>query len=314
MIIVTGGAGFIGSRLIKALNAEGHDNILVVDDLSDGKKFKNLSALRIQDYEDKDVFLKKIIDKSYSKETEVIFHQGACSETTEWDGRYMMENNYTYSKEVLTYALDHQIPFIYASSAAVYGNGQNFQEEVAYESPINVYGYSKYLFDQWVRGLLPSAKSQIAGCRYFNVYGPFEDHKGSMASVAFHLQQQLQQGDTVRLFSGSDGYANGEQRRDFVYVDDVVAVNLWLWENSTARGIFNIGTGRAQTFNDVARAVIHEAGRGEIEYIPFPEHLIGHYQSFTEANLSSLRNAGYDKSFKTVEEGVAAYWRENNAP
>ncbi|MBY0378022.1 MAG: NAD-dependent epimerase/dehydratase family protein, partial [Gammaproteobacteria bacterium] len=174
-------------------------------------------------------------------------------------------------------------------------------------------GYSKYLFDQWVRRLLPTAQSQIAGCRYFNVYGPGESHKGSMASVAFHWQQQLQQGNVLKLFEGSDGYAAGEQRRDFVYVDDVVAVNIWLWQHPEVRGIFNIGTGRAQTFNEVARAVIHEAGRGEIEYIPFPAHLVGHYQSFTEADLSLLRAAGYDKPFKTVEEGVKAYWSEQHA-
>ena len=310
MIIVTGGAGFIGSRLIKTLNAQGFDNILAVDDLSDGKKFKNLSNARIRDYEDKDAFLQKLNDNNYSEKIEVIFHQGACSVTTEWDGRYMMKNNYDYSKQLLSYTLEHKIPFIYASSAAVYGNGQIFEEQIAYENPINVYGYSKYLFDQWVRRLLPEAKSQIAGCRYFNVYGPGESHKGSMASVAFHWQQQLQQGDTLRLFAGTEGYADGEQRRDFVYVDDVVAVNIWLWQNPAARGIFNIGTGRAQTFNEVARAVVHEAGRGKIEYIPFPPHLVGHYQSFTEANLSLLRDVGYDKPFKTVEEGVAAYWRE----
>lgn len=310
MIVVTGGAGFIGSRLVKALNAQGYEDILVVDDLSDGKKFANLSNAKISDYEDRNDFLSKLQQQCYADNIEVIFHEGACSVTTEWDGRYMMQNNYTYSKQVLEYALAHRIPFIYASSAAVYGNGLVFQEDIAYENPINVYGYSKYLFDQWVRRLLPKAQSQIAGCRYFNVYGPGESHKASMASVAFHWQQQLQQGNILKLFAGSDGYAAGEQRRDFVYVDDVVAVNIWLWQHPEVRGIFNVGTGRAQTFNEVARAMIHEAGRGEIEYIPFPAHLVGHYQSFTEADLSLLRSAGYDKPFKTVEEGVKAYWDE----
>lgn len=313
MIIVTGGAGFIGSRLVKALNAQGYEDILVVDNLTAGKKFANLSGAKISDYEDRHDFLTKLQQQYYADNIEVIFHEGACSVTTEWDGRYMMQNNYTYSKQVLEYALTHRIPFMYASSAATYGNGLVFQENIAYEDPINVYGYSKYLFDQWVRRLLPTAQSQIAGCRYFNVYGPGESHKGSMASVAFHWQQQLQQGNVLKLFEGSDGYAAGEQRRDFVYVDDVVAVNIWLWQHPEVRGIFNIGTGRAQTFNEVARAVIHEAGRGEIEYIPFPAHLVGHYQSFTEADLSLLRAAGYDKPFKTVEEGVKAYWSEQHA-
>jgi ADP-L-glycero-D-manno-heptose 6-epimerase len=312
MIIVTGAAGFIGSRLIKALNTLGYDDILAVDDLTDGKKFVNLANVRIADYEDKDYFLTSGLAKRSTDTIEVIFHQGACSVTTEWDGRYMMENNYVYSKELLRYAQQRKIPFIYASSAAVYGNGHIFQEDDAYEKPINVYGYSKYLFDQWVRALLPQTESQIAGCRYFNVYGPGEDHKGSMASVAYHLQQQLKQGDVVRLFQGCDGYGDGEQRRDFVYVDDVVAVNIWLWQNPRVRGIFNIGTGRAQPFNDVARAIIKEAERGQIDYIPFPPHLIGHYQSFTEANLSLLRSVGYTGTFKTVEEGVAAYWREKH--
>lgn len=312
MIIVTGAAGFIGSRLIKALNTLGYDDILAVDDLTDGKKFVNLANVRIADYEDKDYFLAAGLAKRSTDTIDVIFHQGACSVTTEWDGRYMMDNNYVYSKELLRYAQQRKIPFIYASSAAVYGNGHIFQEDVAYEKPINVYGYSKYLFDQWVRALLPQTESQIAGCRYFNVYGPGEDHKGSMASVAYHLQQQLKQGDTVRLFQGCDGYGDGEQRRDFVYVDDVVAVNIWLWQNPQVRGIFNIGTGRAQPFNDVARAIIKEAGRGQLEYIPFPPHLVGHYQSFTEANLSLLRSVGYTGTFRTVEEGVAAYWREKH--
>jgi ADP-L-glycero-D-manno-heptose 6-epimerase len=310
VIVVTGGAGFIGSRLIKALNAQGHQSILVVDDLSDGRKFKNLSRLRIYDYEDKDTFLQKLVSGQYTTKIEVIFHEGACSVTTEWDGRYMMKNNYDYSKQLLSHAVAQQIPFIYASSAAVYGNSTIFEEKIEYEHPINVYAYSKYQFDQWVRRLLPEAKSQIAGCRYFNVYGPGEAHKGSMASVAFHWQQQLQEGDTLRLFAGTDGYGDGEQRRDFVYVGDVAAVNIWLWQNPGVRGIFNVGTGRAQTFNAMARAVMHEAGRGKIEYIPFPAHLVGHYQSFTEADISLLRAAGYTRPFKTVEEGVAAYFSE----
>ncbi len=311
MIIVTGAAGFIGSRIIKALNEMGREDILAVDDLSQGQQFANLAERKIADYEDKTVFLNRMLQGQGPQDVEVIFHQGACSVTTEWDGRYMMENNYQYSKTLLSYALENGTAFIYASSAAVYGENQTFREALQYEKPINVYGYSKFLFDQWVRRHLDSAKSQIAGCRYFNVYGPGESHKGSMASVAFHFQEQLKKGNELRLFEGSDGYGPGEQRRDFVYVDDVVAVNLWLWQNSSVSGIFNVGTGQAQTFNDVAKAVISNAQRGEIVYIPFPDHLKGHYQSFTEADLSLLRQAGYDADFKSVEQGVRAYWEEN---
>jgi ADP-L-glycero-D-manno-heptose 6-epimerase len=219
----------------------------------------------------------------------------------------MMENNYSFSKEVLHDCLGRKIPFIYASSAAVYGNGHVFKEEREFEKPINVYGYSKFLFDQHVRTILPKANSQIVGLRYFNVYGARESHKGSMASVAYHLNNQLRAGDTCQLFEGSDGYANGEQRRDFIYVDDVVNVNLWFLNNPTKTGIFNVGTGRAQTFNDVAHAVIHSNGKGKVKYIPFPEHLKNAYQSYTEADISKLREAGYDIPFKAVEEGVKLY-------
>ncbi|MGD9591429.1 MAG: ADP-glyceromanno-heptose 6-epimerase [Candidatus Berkiella sp.] len=308
MIIVTGGAGFIGSNIVKGLNQRGIKDIIVVDDLSDGTKFSNLASLEIADYLDKDDFLKRIENRDhFNQEIQAIFHEGACSTTTEWDGRFMMKNNYEYSKSLLSYCLDRGVNFLYASSAAVYGDGKVFKEERELECPLNVYGYSKFLFDQHVRKILPHAKSQIAGFRYFNVYGPNENHKGSMASVAWHLHQQLPKNGVVKLFEGCDGYGNGEQRRDFVYVDDVVSVNLWFMDNPKVSGIFNVGTGNSQTFNDVANAVLAWHQKGHLEYIPFPDHLKGRYQSFTQADISQLRSKGYDKPFMTVEQGVKAY-------
>ena len=308
MIIVTGGAGFIGSNIVKGLNERGREDILVVDDLKDGTKFLNLVDCEILDYLDKDDFLVRVQrGTDFGAPVEAIFHEGACSSTTEWDGVYMMGNNYEYSKALLHYCLEQRAAYLYASSASVYGGGQVFSEARERESPLNVYGYSKFLFDQYVRRILPKAGSQIVGFRYFNVYGPREQHKGSMASVAFHLSQQLSGGDNPRLFAGCDGYGDGEQRRDFIYIDDVVDVNLWFLDNPDRSGIVNLGTGRCQSFRDVATAVIGWFGRGEIEYIPFPDHLRGRYQSFTEADMTQLRALGYERSFKTVEEGVPRY-------
>lgn len=308
MIIVTGGAGFIGSNIVKALNARGRSDILVVDNLSNGVKFKNLADCEIADYMDKEDFIAQVqAGGRFGTKVEAVFHEGACSSTTEWDGRYMMRNNYEYSKTLLNYCIDKQAAYIYASSASVYGAGRVFKEIREHEEPLNVYGYSKFLFDQYVRRILPTTKSQIVGFRYFNVYGPREQHKGSMASVAYHLNNQLLDTGKVKLFEGCDGYAHGEQRRDFIYVGDAVDVNLWFLDNPDKSGIFNVGTGRSQPFNDIAHAVIAWHGRGELEYVPFPDHLRGRYQSFTEADISALREAGYDKPFKTVEEGVALY-------
>ena len=307
MIIVTGGAGFIGSNLVKALNDKGMTDVLVVDDLTDGIKFRNLLDCQVIDYLDKDDFLKMVQQgKDFTEKIAAIFHQGACSTTTEWDGRYMMENNYSYSKKLLHYCLNLNIPFIYASSAAVYGTGENFREARENEAPVNVYGYSKYLFDEYVRRFVTEPDSQVAGLRYFNVYGPREQHKGSMASVAWHLNQQIQANGKIKLFEGSGGYANGDQRRDFIYVDDVVKVNLWMLENS-ASGIVNVGTGASRPFNDVAKAIVSWHGEGEVEYIEFPEHLKGSYQSYTEADISSLRQMGYKNDFLSVEDGVKQY-------
>lgn len=313
MIIVTGGAGFIGSNIVKALNARGRTDILVVDNLSSGVKFKNLADCEIADYMDKEDFIAQVAaGGKFGAKVEAVFHEGACSSTTEWDGRYMMRNNYDYSKTLLNYCLEKQASYIYASSASVYGAGRVFKEIREHEEPLNVYGYSKFLFDQYVRRILPAAKSQIVGFRYFNVYGPREQHKGSMASVAFHLNTQVRDTGQVKLFEGCDGYGHGEQRRDFIYVGDAVDVNLWFLDHPEKSGIFNVGTGRSQPFNDIARAVIAWHGRGELEYVPFPDHLRGRYQSFTEADISALRAAGYDKPFKTVEQGVELYMERLN--
>lgn len=302
MIIVTGGAGFIGSNIVKALNEIGRTDILVVDNLKNGEKFANLVDLDIADYCDKEDFIASVIAGDDFGLIDAVFHEGACSATTEWDGKYMMQNNYEYSKELLHFCLDRQIPFFYASSAATYGGrSDNFVEKREFEAPLNVYGYSKFLFDEYVRKILPEAESPVCGFKYFNVYGPREQHKGSMASVAFHLNSQIIKGENPKLFEGSEGFL-----RDFVYVEDVAKVNIWAWQNRIS-GIFNLGTGNAESFREVAQAVIDFHGKGKIEHIAFPEHLKARYQTFTQADLSKLREAGYTGMFKTVAEGTKAY-------
>lgn len=308
MIIVTGGAGFIGSNLIRALNERGERNILLVDNLVNGHKMHNIADLDIADYLDKNEFIERLASSDFFGKVRAVFHQGACSATTEWDGRYVMANNYDYSKQVLSCCLGARTPFLYASSASVYGNGQNgFYVDRGCERPINMYAYSKFQFDQYVRRILPEATCQIAGFRYFNVYGPREQHKGAMSSTAFHFNRQIIEHGAARLFQGCDGYADGEQRRDFIHVDDVIAVNLWFFDHPEQSGIFNLGTGRAETFNTVAEAVIAWHGQGRIEYVPFPDHLKGSYQSYTQADISGLRLAGYDREFLGVNEGVTRY-------
>lgn len=301
MIIVTGGAGMIGANIVKALNDMGRKDILVVDNLKDGTKFVNLVDLDIADYCDKEDFLASIIAGDDLGDIDVIFHEGACSATTEWDGKYLMHNNYEYSKELLHYCLEREIPFFYASSAATYGDKTEFVEERQFEGPLNAYGYSKFLFDQYVREILPEANSPVCGFKYFNVYGPREQHKGSMASVAFHLNTQINRGENPKLFAGSEHFL-----RDFIYVGDVAEVNIWAWKNGVS-GIFNLGTGKAQSFKEVADAVVKFHGKGQIETIPFPEHLKSRYQEYTQANLSKLRVAGCDYQFKDVATGVAEY-------
>jgi len=318
--VVTGAAGFIGSRLVAALNRAGITEILAVDDLREGEKGRNLFALEIEDYMDKREFLARLSGGALDDAIEAVLHQGACTNTMETDGAYMMENNYAYSKAILDWCHDEEVPLIYASSASVYGAGREFAEAPENENPINLYAYSKHLFDRLVRRRLPGRSSQIAGLRYFNVYGPNERHKKKegMNSIAMQAYEQFRAEGHVRLFVGSDGFGDGGQLRDFVHVDDVVAVNLWLLGNPGVSGIFNCGSGRAQTFNEVAAAVINTVGgtrltigelveRSLIRYVPFPPALVGKYQSYTQADLTLLRATGCDVEFRPVEQGVAEY-------
>lgn len=311
MYVVTGGAGFIGSNIVKSLNQIGIDEVLVVDDLSKGEKFVNIADLDIADYMDKGDFINAIRnnkDLSKGSRIKAVFHHGACSSTTEQDGKYMMENNYQYSKTLLHYCLNHKVPFLYASSAATYGGqSKQFIEEKECENPLNIYGYSKLLFDRYVQKISPKADTQIVGFRYFNVYGPREQHKGCMASIVFNLNNQILSGESLKLFEGSDGFSNGGQRRDFVSVDDVCKVNLWFADHPDKSGIYNIGTGQSESFQSIAEAVIRFHGIGALEYIPFPDHLKGCYQSFTQANLSKLRSVGYIDAFKSTAEGIHDY-------
>lgn len=328
-IVVTGAAGFIGSNIIKGLNARGMDDIIAVDDLKQGDKFRNLAQLRIADYVDADTFYDDFATGHFGQ-VEAVFHEGACSDTMELDGKYMMANNYTLSRDLFLACQKRGSRLLYASSAATYGGSSTFREEPAFEHPLNVYGYSKLLFDQRMRRecgnqferTKAGRTNQVVGFRYFNVYGPQEQHKGRMASVAFHQFNQFQSEGRVKLFGEYGGYAAGGQMRDFVYIDDVVAVNLWFFDHPTASGIFNLGTGLAQPFNDVAISVVNTlleqrgeaplpleeaVTRGLIEYVSFPDALRGKYQSYTQADLSALRAAGCDHAFANVQTGVRNY-------
>ena len=324
MIVVTGGCGFIGSNLVRGLNERGIDDILVVDDLSQGEKFVNILDCRITDYRD---YLSFVEDLSGGKVNglEAIFHLGACSDTMQLDGQYMMRVNYEYSRSLLQYSAIRGIPFIYASSASVYGAGPEYRETPENEDALNIYAYSKLLFDRYVRKHAGAVKSQVVGLRYFNVYGPREQHKGRMASVAYHFYDQMKDLGRVSLFKGSGGYGDGEQRRDFVWVSDAVDVNLFFLDNEGVSGIFNVGTGNARSYNDMARAVISSMNEdrlelpelvdsGALRYIPFPTDLVGKYQSYTQSDASALRAAGYKHEFTSLEHGVEQYvrWRNDN--
>jgi len=317
VIIVTGGAGFIGSNLVHELNRAGHKDILVVDNLApapnlSGPKFLNLHDAEFADYMDKREFREAVKNGEIDgAKVRAILHQGACSNTLEDDGRYMMDNNFTYSKELLHFALEHRIPFVYASTAAVYGASTDFTEVPANERPLNVYGYSKLVFDNYVRRLMPEIESTVVGLRYFNVYGQREQHKGRMASVLHHFTKQLKETGMIRMFEGSGGYADGEQRRDFVFVGDLARINMFfagLLPRQDAprdvRAVVNAGTGEARTFKAVAEALMSVHGPGKIEYIPFPGDLKNRYQHYTQADVRGLRAAGYTDSFTTLEKGV----------
>jgi len=300
MIIVTGGAGFIGSNIIKGLNALGEERIVVVDNLENSEKIRNLSSLRIYDYVDKREFIRNI--ESF-RGVNVIFHQGACTNTMENNGRYLMENNYDYSKRLVNFCMESGIRFIYASSASVYGDGsRGFREERECERPLNAYAYSKFLFDEYIRRVIDSSPVQIVGLRYFNVYGPGEWHKGRMASVIYQFYNQVKSEGKIRLFEGSERF-----KRDFIYIRDVVKVNLFFYEREDISGIFNCGTGRARSFLEVAEIVSSICNNADIEFIPFPEDLKGKYQAYTCADLSKLRKAGYKDAFTQIEEGIREY-------
>ena len=324
-IVVTGAAGFIGSNLIQGLNARGINDIIAVDDLTMGDKFKNLADLQIADYVDADDFYELFAEGAFG-DVEAVFHEGACSDTMELDGKYMMDNNYTVSCELFQTCQEQCTRLLYASSAATYGGSSTFNEAPGFEKPLNVYGYSKLLFDQRLRRELGSnfqdTRTQVAGFRYFNVYGPREQHKGRMASVAYHQFNQFMSDGKVKLFGEYGGYSAGGQMRDFVFIDDVVAINLWFFDHPDQSGIFNLGTGKAQPFNDVAISVIsalrksrNEAAlsieeavrRGLIDYIEFPPALVGKYQSYTQADMSALRAAGCNHVFSDVQTGVFDY-------
>jgi len=320
-VVVTGAAGMIGSNLVRGLNAIGIDDVIAVDDLTDGPKYRNLIDAKISDYFDKSEFYTRFAKCEFGR-VDAVLHQGACSDTMEHNGRFMLDTNYRCSKDLLDACQAQGTRLLYASSAATYGGSASFREEPEFERPLNVYGYSKLLFDNVVRRMLAGSKTQVAGFRYFNVYGPREQHKGRMASVAFHHFNQFRESGKVKLFGEYGGYGPGEQSRDFVFVDDVVAVNLWFLQNPGKSGIFNLGTGRAQPFNDVAVATVNAARaltgetaqsqaelvkQGLIEYIEFPQALVGKYQCFTQADLSRLRATGCAHQFADVASGVTAY-------
>lgn len=300
MIIVTGGAGFIGSNIIKGLNDHGVSDILVVDNLERADKHLNLNRLKFLDFVDKRDF--DFASFLSNESVDAVFHQGACSDTVESNGRYMMKNNYEYSKQFLDASIDNNVKFIYASSASTYGNGTDgFKENSECEYPLNIYAYSKFLFDQYVRKVLSTGvPTQIVGLRYFNVYGEQENHKGRMSSLVFKLFNQAKAGNDLEIFEGSENFL-----RDFIYVKDIVDMNLYLL-NKEDSGIFNAGTGKARSFYDIAK-IVSEHFSKKIKNIPFPDDLKDKYQKFTEADMSKFIATGYSKPFTSLEDGIKSY-------
>jgi ADP-L-glycero-D-manno-heptose 6-epimerase len=308
VIVITGGAGFIGSNLARRLCHDGSRDAWIVDDLADARKFRNLVGLPIAEYTDRDAFLELLNHGDAALDSvEAIVHQGACTSTTESDGRHVLRYNYEYTREIIDFCVVRSIPLVYASSAAVYGASSACRESPEFERPLNVYGFSKLLIDNYVRRLHRTRSAPVIGLRYFNVYGPGEAHKGAMSSIVLQLHDQIARTGVAALFGASHGVGNGEQRRDFVHVDDVVSVVTWALEHPNVTGIYNVGTGQAWSYNEVAEAVIQAAGAGRIAYLPFPRDLAEAYQSFTQADIARLRAAGYEGRFRRVDEGVTQY-------
>lgn len=321
MIVVTGGSGFIGSNLVKFLNDIGEEEILIVEELDTYvKKFENLKDLKYLDCIDKQDFIQDLKRNStkYKNNISQIFHLGACSKTTEPDRDYIMSTNFIFSKDLLEYSANHKISLIYASSASVYGEGKAFIEQPKYESYLNHYAESKLMFDNYYRDNMSKINSQVVGLRYFNVFGPREHHKEGMSSVVYHFFNQRKSHSHISLFKGSHGYEDGEQRRDFIHVDDTVKVKNWFKQNPAISGIYNVGTGTSRTFNDIAVCVLdyykNEDPNAVMSYIDFPEGLEDQYQAFTEADMSLLKSKGYNESFTSLEKGVKLYldWLSKN--
>ena len=317
-ILVTGGFGFIGTNLIKKLNEIGFSDITCIDSLNNPLKLINASEIKISDFIDKKEFFSILKNtSSHAFDYDYIFHQGACSDTTCEDGNYIMQNNFTFSKLLADICLENYIPMVYASSASVYGEAKYFIESKN-EKALNYYAYSKLLFDEYIRNKnINSLKSQIVGLRYFNVYGPYEEHKNRMASVILHFYNQMKKNKKINIFEGSHGLENGEHKRDFIHVDNVVDMNLWFFKNNKISGIFNCGTSEANSYNKIADIIINYFKQNKNNfnltvddyknYIKFPADLKDKYQPFTESSNENIKSLGYDNKFYSIEEGVNKY-------
>ncbi|MDA3963254.1 MAG: ADP-glyceromanno-heptose 6-epimerase [Planctomycetota bacterium] len=301
MIIVTGGAGFIGSNLVHALNTAGEDDIVVVDDLTEGDKCRNLSRARFSDLIDSEALFERL---DQLPKPRAVLHQGACSSTTERNGRFLLANNIDYSKRLISWCLEREVPVLFAGSASVYGDGERgfSDDDASCEEPLNAYAFSKWVVDGWIRKQLPALRSQLVSLRYFNVYGPNELHKEGMCSPVCHFHRQINESGAIKLFAGSEAF-----RRDFIHVDDCCAVNLWFLEHGDCSGVYNCGTGSARSFTDVGTIMSPLYDGGSVNEVPFPDHLKGKYQAYTQADLSRLRAVGCDHEFTSLEDGVARY-------